>query len=431
MHHKGRFPNVFFGANLRPDSAALAIMVLLLFLIFVLLFMTLIAQPAQAQSYKVLHNFTGGGDGASPRAGLTIDAAGTFYGTTAEGGVGYGIVFKLKHSGSGWILNPLHSFSGGNDGAHPWGRVAIARDGTLYGTTLQGGIYGSGTVFHLMPSPTAPRSALVPWNETVLHSFNGSDGWGPRNDLIFDQTGSLYGTVPYGGLPYCDSGCGVVYKLTPSASGWTETLLHSFVGNDGGHPLGGVVFGPSGDLYGVFGQYGPFDRGGVYQLSPSGESWTEQTLHGFNGQDDGAYPSGGLIIDASGNLYGTTLCCNRGNGDGTVFELTPGSGGWSFSTLFAFYGSYQSGPEDKLVMDDSGTLYGTTYEDGSYGLGSVFKLTLSNGRWIYTSLHDFAGPPNDGANPITNVVFDAGGNLYGTTSSGGTYGLGVVWELTP
>ncbi|HEY5176349.1 MAG TPA: choice-of-anchor tandem repeat GloVer-containing protein [Terriglobales bacterium] len=314
---------------------------------------------------------------------------------------------------------------------HPWGRVAIGRDGTLYGTTAGGGIYGSGTVFHLTPSPTAPRSALVPWNETVLHSFNGSDGSGPQNDLIFDQAGSIYGTIPYGGL--CNSGCGVVYKLTPSGSGWTETLLYSFVGNEGEHPIGGVVFGRSGNLYGVFEQGGPAGRGAVYQLSPSGGSWTEQTLQGFDGRDDGAYPVGGLIIDSSGNLYGTTSCCGYGGG-GTAFELMPGSGGgWTFNTLYRLPGNGVGlGPVDKLLMDGAGNLYGTSYQGGDIygGRGAVFKLSFSNGRWWYTSLHDFAGPPNDGAEPHSNLVFDASGNLWGTTTRGGQHDAGVVFETT-
>ena len=229
------------------------------------------------------------------------------------------------------------------------------------------------------------------------------------------------------------SGCGVVYKLTPSGSGWTETLLYSFVGNEGEQPIGGVVFGRSGNLYGVFEQGGPAGRGAVYQLSPSGGSWTEQTLQGVDGRDDGAYPVGGLIIDSSGNLYGTTSCCGYGGG-GTAFELMPGSGGgWTFNTLYRLPGNGVGlGPVDKLLMDGAGNLYGTSYQGGDIygGRGAVFKLSFSNGRWWYTSLHDFSGPPNDGAEPHSNLVFDASGNLWGTTTRGGQHDAGVVFEIT-
>jgi hypothetical protein len=139
MHGKARFPNVNFSANLRPDSAALAILIMLLFLLLVLLFMTLIAQPVQAQAYQVLHNFTSGADGAYPGADLMIDSAGNIYGTTVQGSVGYGTVFKLTHKGSGWVVNPLYSFADGNDGDGPSSAVIFGADGSLYGTTRFGG----------------------------------------------------------------------------------------------------------------------------------------------------------------------------------------------------------------------------------------------------------------------------------------------------
>ncbi|MGA2372798.1 MAG: choice-of-anchor tandem repeat GloVer-containing protein [Candidatus Korobacteraceae bacterium] len=217
--------------------------------------------------------------------------------------------------------------------------------------------------------------------------------------------------------------------MTHSGGGWTETVLYSAQpGEDGNNPLGGVVFDRSGNLYGVFWEGGLCDVGAVYQLSPLGSSWTEQTLYGFPcSGDDGLYPTGGLIIDQSGNLYGTTLESGS-SGGGTVFELTPANGGWTFNTQYSFLGNV--GPEAKLIMDAAGNLYGTTYYDGAYGAGSVFKLTPSNGGWTYTSLHDFSAG-SDGALPVSNVVFDANGDLYGTASYGGGYGHGVVWEITP
>ena len=389
-----------------------------------LLALTIVATPgAQAQTYNVIHTFTGGGDGANPFAGVTIDAAGNLYGTTAFGGsAGNGSVFKLTHSQSGWVLASLYIFAGGNDGAAPWGRVALARDGSLYGTTHYGGdSYGCGTVFHLTPSPTAPKSVLAPWNEIVLYRFTfPSAGCNPQGDLTFDQSGSIYGTT-------LES----VYELTPTGGGWTETTLYQVVGLYYFH--GGVVFDKSGNLYGVENPYGNTsvpEVGSVYQLSPSGSGWTGQTLYAFTGGSDGADPYGGLILDPSGNLYGTTQLGGSGGG-GTAFELTPANGGWTLNTLYGgFSPGCCGGPYDKLVMDAAGNLYGTTASGGAYGGGNVFKLTHGIGGWTYTSLYDFTGG-SDGANPISTLVFDANGNLYGTAAYGGAYGNGVVFEITP
>jgi uncharacterized repeat protein (TIGR03803 family) len=388
-----------------------------------------------AQTFTVIHYFTGGGDGGNPHASLTMDAAGNIYGTTSNGGAGYGTVFKLKHAGSSWILTPLYWFAGGNDGASPGSRVTLAQDGTLYGSTAAGGGsgcngYGCGTVFHLTPAPRAPKSALTPWTETVLYRFTGGDdGALPQGELTFDQAGDIYGTTVYGG----NQGYGVIYELIPSAGAWTETVVYSAQNNgDGANPYGGVVSDAS-NLYGVFLSNGPHGVGAVYELSPSGSSWQEQTLYGFTGGSDGAYPEGGLITDPSGNLYGTTVGGGT-SGAGTVFKMTPSGGGWTLTTLYNFSGSGRCGPVDKLVLDGAGNLYGTTFCDGLYGYGSVFKLTPSNGGWTYASLHDFCpdGYPctDDGAWPVGSLVFDANGNLYGTVSGGGSNDLGVVFEIT-
>jgi len=390
---------------------------------------TVATQAAQAQTFTVLHTFTGQGDGSTPLTGLTIDAAGNLYGTTVfRGAGGFGTVFKLRYSGFGWTLTPLYSFTGGADGGYPYGRVALASNGGLYGTTSIGGqgcSNGCGTFFHLRPPPTAPKAALAPWDETVLYLFTGGSGGAyPEGDLTFDQSGNVYGTAGGGGF----NDNGVIYELTPSGGGWTQTVLYTPQGDGAGaDPVGGVVFDASGNLYGVFRLGGPNEVGAVYQLSPSGMGWTRQFLHSFSGGNDGEQPNGGLIIGPSGNLYGTTYL--GGSGDaGTVFELTPANGGWSFNTLYGLPGGQESGPEDKLVMDAAGNLYGTTFGGGTCKKGSVFKLTPSNGEWIYSDVHDFCN--GDGANPQSSVVFDTNGNLYGTASEGGN-GYGVVWEITP
>lgn len=408
------------------SNSTLAIRLVLLFSIFLPHFLILAARPLEGQTYTVIHNFTNGAGGASPWTGLTTAASGSFYGTTFSAGVhGDGIVFNLRHSGSGWIFTPLYSFAGGMDGVNPWGKVAVAIDGSLYGSTYLGGIgscygLGCGTVFHLTPSLTAPKTALSPWNETVLYRFTGlSDGGNPQGDLTFDQAGDVYGTATQDG-----SGAGVVYQLTPLGDNWVETVLYSPTGDSSLN--GGVILDRSGNLYGE-------DCGGdVYELSPSATGWKAQILYSFNGGSDGQCPYGGLIMDGSGNLYGSTIESGDGEG-GTIFELTPGNGGWTLHLLYSltYTGTGQfPGPWDRLVMDAAGNLYGTAHLGGEYGIGSVFKLTPSNGAWSYTSLHDFTGG-NDGGYPKSNLVLDAEGNFYGTASTGGTYGQGVIFEITP
>src|SRR5208337_3323994 len=304
---------------------------------------------AQAQTLTVLHNFTGGQDGAYPFAGVTMDGAGNLYGSAAGGGyagsncaanAGCGTVFKLTHKGSGWVFSPLYSFEGGNDGNYPEARVIIGANGSLYGPTFEGGgggcTYfggvGCGTVFMLAPYPTACKTALCPWEETVLYRFpggsnGGSDGDRPSyGDLIFDGSGNLYGTTIVGGLlADCNSGgCGVVYQLTPVNGGWAEDVLYPFTGGpDRAYPYAGVIFDQAGNLYGTTyygGTPGCYEGNGcgtVFQLAPSGSGWTEKVLYTFQNGSDGASPVGGLIFDQSGNLYGTTALGGSGKG-GTV-----------------------------------------------------------------------------------------------------------------
>jgi uncharacterized repeat protein (TIGR03803 family) len=400
--------------------------------------------PAHAQTLTVLHVFGGTEDGQNPDVGLTIDAAGNLYGTTATGGSGeHGVAFKLSKADSGWVLTALHSFSGGSDGDSPQGRLLLAKDGTLYGTTIQGGGSGDcltrcGTVFHLTPSPTAPKTALAPWNKTIVHNFNGTDGYMPQGDLTFDHAGNIYGTTEQGGSSACRDngidGCGVVYELIATRDGgWDETLIFAAQGGSAGsEPIDGVVFDPSGNLYGALEADGPFNWGLIYQLSPSGPGWKEQPAYIFDGGSNGGVPEAGLIADASGNLYGTTRFGGI-NSCGTVFQLTPSGGGWSINTIYSFPGQPDGcGPQAKLVMDAAGSLYGTTTLGGQGfggGAGTVFKLTPANGGWAYSLLHDFVGI--DGAYPASSLVFDANGNLYGTTTQGGASNAGVVFEITP
>ena len=391
---------------------------------------------AQAQTYHVIYNFTGGQDGAYPFTGLTIDSDGNIYGTAFTGGAGgFGTVFSLDNDGGGWVLSPLHSFAGGSDGEGPAARLVLGPNGLLYGTTSAGGgghcsdpngNDGCGTVYTLQPPPRAPASVFVSWTSNVLYRFSGDDGAYPQGDLIFDQAGNIYGTTVNGG----SGGWGTIYGLTRSNGGWTENVIYQVRNDgDGQYPWGGVALDSAGNLYGTFSQGGPSGYGAVYKLAQSGSGWTESTIHDFTYHgNDGASPQGGLISDQAGHLYGTTV--HDDTGGGTVFELTPSGGSWTYDYLYGFTGGIDLGPYDKLVMDAAGNLYGTTFADGRYGYGSVFKLTRSGGGWNYTSLHDFTGG-SDGSNPVCSLVFDASGNIYGTASGGGTDQDGVVFQITP
>ena len=382
------------------------------------------SQVGRAQTFNVIHNFTGGRDGATPYAGLTVDKAGSLYGTAYNGGTGYGSVYKLQHKGAGWTFNPLYSFAGGSDGANPWARVIFGPDGVLYGTTLFGGSAdGTGTLFKLRPQPRACTSALCPWAKTLICNFaqGQCDGALPRGDLLFDQTGNLYGTN--GG------GAGIVYQLKPSGGGWTDNILYAFSGPDGAYPNSGVIFDSAGNVYGTAYGGGPFTYGAVFQLVSSA-GWAQNLIYSFRNLDDGGYPAAGLIFDQAGNLYGASSNGGTGGG-GTIFELSPGVGGtWTFTVLYSFAGGYQCGPWGALVMDTVGNLYGTTACDGKYGFGDVFELSPGSGGWTYTNLYDFTGG-TDGANPISNVLLHPNGKLYGTASAGGSQGLGAVWEIAP
>ncbi len=383
-------------------------------------------QVTPSPTFTLLHTFTGDQDGGYPYAGLTLDN-GNLYGTAYSGGASNaGTVYKLQHKGSGWTFSPLYAFTGSGDGANPAARVIFGPDRTLYGTTLNGGTSNSGTVFNLRPFPTVCKTALCPWTETVLFSFNptNDDAANPDGDLVFDDARNIYGTTSSGGY----NGDGVVYELTSSG---VETVLHRFTsGDDGALPYGGVIFN-SGKLYGTTFVGGPGALGTVYELTPADGGWTESIIASFQDDGNGDKPHAGLIFD-SGNLYGTTVETEAGGGGGTVFELTPSNGGWTRNTIYSFIGivNGQCGPWANLFMDKVGNLYGTTRCDGAYGFGSVFKLTPSSPYWIYTPLHDFTGG-SDGGYPISNIVIDANGNLYGTASTGGSKGVGVVWEITP
>lgn len=390
--------------------------------------LALLAIPAAVAQFKVIHNFTDGGDGAVPYGGLTMDASGNLYGTTSTGGSGgSGTVYKMSFKNPNWLLGTLYTFTGGEDGGTPAAGVIRDSSGVLYGATYNGGTHGAGAVFELAPG----NSIVSPWTETTLYSFTlGSDGGFPDmlgGSLSFDAADNLYGTTLYGGDDSCflgPPGCGTVFKLTHSTGEWAESVLHSFGGgSDGALPYGGVVLDAAGNVYGATYaggyDYGcPYGCGTVYQLV-SGLGWSEKILLGFCNPVtciDGTGPTG-IAIDRSGNLYT--------DDDGVVVELNRGQG-WAEEILHYNLCCY---PVGNLIMDNSGTLYGTTVFGGAHGYGSVFELTPTG---TYFSLHDFTGG-RDGGKPYGTLLYSKG-NLYGTASQGGTGGsceggCGVVFEI--
>jgi uncharacterized repeat protein (TIGR03803 family) len=422
---------------------------------------------AAAQTETVLFNFNNKSAGYAPAAGLIFDAHGNLYGATTGGGANgvYGAVFELSPAeGGGWTEKILHSFNG-KDGYAPQFSLIFDSAGNLYGTTLYGGLptkncsKGCGIVFELTPTTGGG------WKEKVLHNFNGPDGLNPSSGLIFDAAGNLYGMTALGGHGECiygtgyPPGCGTVFELTPTVSGnWAERRLHDFSndGQDGTDPYGGLSFDASGNLYGTTSLGGSgYCLGGqiqhdvgcgtVFELTPTvSRGWAENILYNFTGNDvDGQNPNAGVILDAGGNLYGTTffggaggLCLNDIADCGIVYELSPSVGGpWTETVLHSFSLSYTDGenPSGPLIFDASGNLYGTTYAGGAYGFsGTVFELTpAAGGTWNEAILHSFGNPLTDGHYPNAGVIFDAAGNLYGTTAAGGTHDDGTVLEITP
>jgi uncharacterized repeat protein (TIGR03803 family) len=324
----------------------------------------------------------------------------------------------------------LHDFTYVPQGEYPQASLIADAAGNLYGTTELGGRFGYGAIFELT------RGKNDTWSENILYSFtNGADGGIPVAGLVFDKAGNLYGATIYGGAPTGYSGFGVVFELSPGKGGkWTENVLHSFAGypNDGQKPFASLIFDGAGNLYGTTEDGGAYHGGTVFELTPGSNGiWTEKILYTFTGGADGGTPTASLIFDPAGNLYGTTQ--NGGNpgcpyyqgGCGTVFRLAPNGGGtWSETVLHSFNFTDGADPLSNLVFDKAGNLYGDTPEGpdltcGGGGCGLVFRLTPnSDGSWTESIIYDFEGG-SDGIEPVGGLILSAAGDLYGTTQYGG------------
>lgn len=407
----------------------------------------------QAQTESVLYSFAGpanGGssaDAAQPYASLVRDASGNLYGTTQFGGTfARGTVFELVNSSGSYMERVLYNFKGGSaDGAGPVGGLVIDSSGNLYGTTTTGGASpisgtgsGPGTVFELVNTSGTDT-------EKVLHKFDGlSDGAFPQAGLVMDPSGNLYGTT-----------LGTVFELVNSSGGFTEKTIYSFTGlnNDGGRPYGRLVIDTAGNLYGTTSQGGnstlstcfPSGCGTVFELVNSSGSFTEKVIYIFGSiPGDGAFPHASLIMDAAGNLYCTTTggvnsSCSAG-GCGTVFELVNSSGNYTEKVLYRFAGPDIGGgksadgaaPWEGVLMDTAGNLYGTTAGGSVFGgTGIVFELLYSSGSYTEKVLYNFTGTDGDGRTSYAGLTADASGSLYGTTTFGGAFDFGTVFEINP
>jgi uncharacterized repeat protein (TIGR03803 family) len=382
---------------------------------------------ALAQTETVIYNFLINPPGPlNPQSDLIFDQAGNLYGASYYGGeFGYGTVFQLvPASGGAWTLNTLHQFVGyPDDGNFPANGLTIDEKGNLYGTTWAGGTGNYGTVFEVSPQSDGQ------WTESLAYYFSG--GGIPRGGAVLYK-GSLFGTTTYGGA----NGVGTVFKLSPSTEGnWTATVIYNLTGSDGGEPYAGLVADKAGNLYGTTSNGGANFGGTVFEVSPtSAGGWNGRVLHAFGGVGlEGGAIYGNLAIDKSGNLYGTTYYGGK-FGYGTVFELMRGSNGrWTGKTIHNFTGgSDGANPYAGPTLDSAGNVYGTAVNGGlgpSYG--TVFELIPNGEVWTERTVYQFATNDNDGINPYGSVVFDPAGNIYGTTSRGGTENLGTVFKIVP
>ncbi|HTW57378.1 MAG TPA: Ig-like domain-containing protein [Terriglobales bacterium] len=379
------------------------------------------ARPAQAQTEAALYNFAGTPDGENAYGGITFNG-GNIFGTTYDGGLyGYGSVFELTPNGSGgWNESVLYSFCAVapacSDGQNPtFGSVVFDANGNLYGTAYAGGSDGNGVVFELSP----PASGSTTWTYHSVYSFTGEpDAANPVNGLIIDGSGDLFGTAYNGGA----ANNGAVFEVSPNGSGgWTETVPASI-----NALYGGLVMNSTGVIFGTTSTT-------VFELGKnSGGTWVELPIFTFTASEaaaEGEEPNGTLWLDSKGNLYGTTVEGGKNN-DGVVYKLTlQTNGSYKYKVLYTF-GAAGTMPYAGVVGDANGNLYGTTTKGGKDGAGTVYTLAYNatSGAYAERTSQNFIG--ENGAVPYAGVIYN-GGYLYGTTYLGGSDGDGLVYQVNP
>jgi uncharacterized repeat protein (TIGR03803 family) len=385
---------------------------------------------ASAQTLTTLVNFNSA-NGANSYAGLIADPNGDLFGLSVYGGAsGYGSVFEIARTGSVYstTATSLVSFNGAN-GAIGTGTLeaTLVADsyGNLFGTSYAGGASGEGTVFEIVKTGNVYASA-----PTTLVTFDGTNGANPFAGVISDANGDLFGTTFQGGA----SGEGTVFEIVKTSSGYatTPTTLISFNGTNGANPCGGLMADANGDLFGTTEYGGASNDGTVFEIAKtsSGYSSMATTLVSFDGAN-GANPLAGLIADSNGDLIGTTYG-GGASGEGTVFEIANSGHGYASAptTLVSFTGENGANPFAGLIIDGNGNLFGTSHAGGPSDDGTVFEIEKTGSSYSSTPivLVNFNG--TNGANPIAGLVADMNGNLFGTTYDGGASGLGTVFEVT-
>ncbi len=386
-----------------------------------------VAVCARGASFNLLYSFTGP-DAAEAQSPLLIDTDGSLLGTSPYGGDGaVGSVFRLSPGAVQGSIQVLYSFQDQGDGSLPFAGLVSDSAGNLFGVASAGGDTKSGTVFELARSGST-------YTFQRLYSFSGgADGTEPVGGLVIDESGNLFGTTSLGG----SGGTGTVFELVAGSSGYSLTTLYSFsaasagANADGALPQATLLRDRSGILYGTATAGGPSGNGVVFELTPGSAGYSFSVVHAFTGGEDQAAPVAGLVADSAGNLFGTTSGNAAAALWGTVFEISSVSRSPVFRTLYAFHdlndGAFPYAP---LLVDSSGNLIGTAGAAGESGAGTLFELTPSGSGYDFQILYAFAGE-FDGAIPAGGVVADAAGRLYGTTFASGIFGWGTLFEFTP
>lgn len=383
-----------------------------------------------AQTYSTLYTFDDGTDGNTISGKLILDTNGNLYGESSGGGSTNctprcGTVFELTPNNGVWTKTILYNFLGGtNDGAYPFGGLAFDTAGNIYGTTTAGGLTksrwnlcedGCGTIFELSPGQNG-------WTETILYKFHDqNDGSMPITALTPHGAGNFYGVTTYGGKSdYCDPyGCGTVFKLSPNGHTWKFQVIYDLGSMRTKNISGPLTIDPSGNIYGTAGDE-------AFKLYTVNGHWFHTILHTFSYKY--RQPVGGLILDSSGNLYGATRDGYSTGNYGAVYKLSHATGGWRMTVLYTF-----QNPEDYLsdgvVMDANGNLYGTSEGGGTNNFGMVYELTRSGSTWVYSEPYDFTSTEGY---PLWNLLLDNSGNLYGGTDGLNDAGeFGTIYELQP
>jgi uncharacterized repeat protein (TIGR03803 family) len=391
-----------------------------------------------ADKYTVIRDFNPSSGGTIPYGALVMDTNGNLYGANSSGGSnGWGTIFELTPKApAGWKYTQLYDCGVRLDCAVPMGSLVMDHAGNLYGVTI------FGNVFEVSPNGAGD------WTGSVIRMFGGGFDGSQPSPLVLDSTGNLYGTNATGG----SNSLGYIFELSHSGGSWSLTHLHDFGGDDGaettntaGNIVAGVILDASRNLYGTTGAGGTSKKcsggcGVIFKLKNASGIWTETVLHSFSG-GDGSVPNASLLMDQSGNLFGTTTS-GGAHGLGVVFKASQASGGaWQTSVLHHFTGVHLDGayPNAALIMDSAGNLYGATFAGGGdlegcqvlndFGCGTVFEVSPNGAQWKTSVLHAFSGR-KDGGFP-GGVLLGSDGTLYGAAQSGGSLFEGVVFKLSP